>query len=108
MAQVKFAYGTKAKIDSTPVTNGTLYICSDKKTLYADIGNKRIIIGEIPTLGTAASRGVDTTITDNATSKNLPTTEAVKNFVNAKNVTPEIVYSSTQPTDDNVKIWIQP
>lgn len=39
MANVSFSYGTKAKIDETPISNGALYICTDNNTLYADYGN---------------------------------------------------------------------
>lgn len=104
MANVQFCYGTKAEIDATAYTEGAMYLNVDDKTLLIDMNNKRYVIGEIPELGVASAYGVDNTIpAEAASSDNLPTTKAVKDYVDAF-VGPEIVYSDTQPTDANVKI----
>lgn len=104
MANVQFCYGTKAEIDATTYTEGAMYLNADDKILLIDMNNERYVIGEIPELGAASACGVDNAIpTEAASSNNLPTTKAVKDYVDAF-VGPEIVYSATQPTDANVKI----
>lgn len=104
MANVKFYYGTKAKIDETSIEDGNLYIDIENNNLYVDIEGQRLSIGSVANLGTASQYNVDEDITEEAVSSNLPTTEAVKDYVKARIVGPEIIYSNTEPTDDSVKI----
>lgn len=105
MANVQFCYGTTAEIDAATYTEGAIYLNTDNKTLSIDINENRYTIGEIPELGAASACDVDDIISAEAVSfSNLPTTKAVKDYVDARIVGPEIVYSSTQPTDASAKI----
>lgn len=71
---------------------------------------------ETYTLGDACEAGIDTSISSGSTSTNLPTTQAVADYVQAQivsssgdnGVDPEIVVGSTQPTNTNARIWIIP
>lgn len=109
MANVSLYYGTKAKLDETPYQDGAMYVCIDQGVLYTDVNDERIAIGGIHLLGAdgvTAPYGVDTSISeeDESAEYQVPTTAAVQEYVNSKNVTPEIVCSDTAPTDSNVKI----
>lgn len=54
MANVSLFYGTKAKLDETPYTDGAMYACTDENKLYIDLNNKRIEIGGVSNLNGSA------------------------------------------------------
>lgn len=52
MFDLSFKYGLFEGLKDVPVNNGTLYITTDEKMLYADLGGERISIGQIVVLDT--------------------------------------------------------
>lgn len=107
MAIVNFKYGTKAKIDETPIQNGTLYICLDNNYIYADIEDERKILGGIAALGDAAYKAVEEKIEIETAEENVASIGAIKDYVLAQGIAPETVYSTTEPEDGYAKIWIE-
>lgn len=104
-------------------TNGYLYATGynnvqiDGSTgIELTAGSASLVISDDYTLGDACEAGIDTSISSGSTSTNLPTTQAVADYVQAQivsssgdnGVDPEIVIGSTQPSNTNARIWIIP
>ena len=54
MAMLNFKYGLHSGLDQVAYNEGTIYVTSDEKAMYADLGGSRIRLGQIVSIPTVA------------------------------------------------------
>lgn len=54
MAMLNFKYGLHSGLDQVAYSEGTIYVTSDEKAMYADLGGSRIRLGQIVSIPTVA------------------------------------------------------
>lgn len=84
---------------------------ADLKEAFDNVSITKSQVSDLGTIGTAAAKGVDTSITASSTSTNLPTSQAVAAFVEGKGYKTtdnNTTYSLTQDSSDGHKIILTP
>lgn len=47
MADLNFKYGVSANLKTTDITNGTIYVTTDERSMYVDLNNQRFRLGDV-------------------------------------------------------------